>query len=147
MSSKRDSSQFDSLSLKHVLSLLVRELQEFRALASRPSVLNPDLSHLTSNPDVLDSSFLTISQVAERLNLSDRQVRYAINKGLIEASRFEGKGPGAIRVSTHSLVAYIQRCQVKPRLETPARRKPPKGKPFKHVKLSASEGRGSSLDS
>jgi excisionase family DNA binding protein len=147
VSFKRDLSQFDGLSLKQVLSLLVRELQELRALASRPSILNSEFSLPTSNPEVLDSPFFTISQVAERLNLSDRQVRYAIAKGLIEASRFEGKGPGAVRVSAHSLVSYIQRCQVKPRLETPIKPKQPKGKPFKHVKLSAPEGRGSSLDS
>lgn len=81
------------------------------------------------------------------MNTSDRQVRYAIDKGLIEAHRFEGKGPGAIRVSPESLDAYIERCKITPVEHAPPRKGSPKGKPFRHLKMSVPEDRGSSLES
>ncbi|CAN5906649.1 hypothetical protein BH23PLA1_BH23PLA1_17920 [soil metagenome] len=139
--------QIDSLSIKQLLALLIEEIQSWQSLERQAPTSHPESDPATTSQVALDQPFFTISQVAERLNLSDRQVRYAINKGLIEANRFEGKGPGAIRVPAHSLVAYIERCRVRPSQNELVRKSLPKGKPFKHIKVSAPEGRGSSLGS
>ncbi len=139
--------QIDSLSIKQLLALLIEEIQSWQALERQASSSCPEAVATTTHQIALDQPFFTISQVAERLNLSDRQVRYAIDKGLIEANRFEGKGPGAIRVPAHSLIAYIERCKVRPSQHEPVRMSLPKGRPFKHIKISAPEGRGSSLGS
>ena len=139
--------QIDSLSIKQLLALLIEEIQSWQILERQASFSRPEAVPAATHQVALDQPYFTISQVAERLNLSDRQVRYAIDKGLIEANRFEGKGPGAIRIPAHSLVAYIERCKIRPAQNEPVRRSLPKGKPFKHIKISAPEGRGSSLGS
>jgi len=147
VSRKLAPTQIDSLSIKQLLALLIEEIQSRQTLERQAPSPHPEAVPATTRQFALEQSFYTISQVAERLNLSDRQVRYAIDKGLIEANRFKGKGPGAIRVPAHSLVAYIERCKVKPAQHEPVRKGVPKGKPFKHIKISAPEGRGSSLGS
>ena len=136
-------------SLKELVSLLIREIQSWQVPTRPARLTHPEDPTSTAAPCSPVQPFLTIAQVAERLNLSDRQVRYAIEKGLIEAYRFEGKGPGTIRVPAGSLIAYVERCKVKPRQRDAWQtiRARPKGKPFKHVKLSPSEGGGSSLGS
>lgn len=149
MPRKSAPTQFDDQSLKELVSLLIREIQGWQDHAGCTPPPHPKASPSTAPHAAPDEPFFTIAQVAERLNLSDRQVRYAIDNGLIDAYRFEGKGPGTIRVPARSVIAYIERCKVEPRqreaLQTT--RSKPKGKPFRHLKLSPSEGGGSSLGS
>jgi excisionase family DNA binding protein len=134
---------------KELVSLLIREIQSWQDPTCHTRLTHPKDPPSTAAPCPPDEPFHTIAQVAERLNLSDRQVRYAIDKGLIEAYRFEGKGPGTIRVPASSLIAYIERCKVKPQQRDAwqTTRAKPKGKPFRHLKLSPSEGGRSSLGS
>lgn len=137
----------EALSDAEFVSLIIREVRRRQVFDDR--MPRSDLGSLASTTShaSLEGPYFTIAQVAEKLNLSDRQVRYAIEEGLLEAYRFEGKASGTLRVHARSVTAYIERCRVKPRRSAPARADQPKGKPFKHVKLSAPEGRGSSLDS
>lgn len=50
-----------------------------------------------------DESFLTVRQVADQLNVSDRSVRRWIQRGLLRVNRF-GR---AVRVSRKALQAFI----------------------------------------
>jgi hypothetical protein len=90
--------QFDSLSLKQLLSLLIREILSRQDLEDCTSLSRPEAPGASSRDSVLDEQFFTISQVAERLNLSDWQVRYAIDKGLIEA-----KGKARVRSGSQAI--------------------------------------------
>ena len=53
---------------------------------------------------------LTVSQVAERLNVSQSIVYSLVDKGLIVCHRI-GLGRGAIRISEEDLARYLKSCR------------------------------------
>jgi excisionase family DNA binding protein len=55
----------------------------------------------------MSTRYMTIAQVAERLQLSEVGVRRKIREGTIPAVRLSGAGRGALRVPEHELEAWL----------------------------------------
>ena len=52
--------------------------------------------------------FLTVKQVAERLQVSQGTIYAAINEGKLKAYRFGNRGRGTLRVTEAALQDYLQ---------------------------------------
>jgi excisionase family DNA binding protein len=79
-------------------------------------------------------SLRTVREVAERLSLSDRQIRYAIQHGHLRAVRLKGKSQGPIRVPDSAIQDYLANCEIGRGTRAMSSPRPPKGRPFKHLK-------------
>jgi excisionase family DNA binding protein len=55
------------------------------------------------------TTYLTVADVAERLQLSEVSVRRKIREGTIPAVRLSRAGRGALRVPEHELEAWLAR--------------------------------------
>jgi excisionase family DNA binding protein len=63
---------------------------------------------------VLSTRYMTIAQVAERVELSEVSVRRKSREGTIPAVRLSGAGRGALRVPEHELQAWLDDRHVAP---------------------------------
>jgi len=73
-------------------------------------------------------AFLTVKNVCDCLQLSERKVRELIARGDLQAYKFDG----ALRVKEKDLESYVEDCLI--RQQTPARKIRSRG--LKHLRLA-----------
>ena len=84
-----------------------------------------------SSDNLPTEKFLTVRDVANRLQLSESLVYRLIEQGKLPCHRV-GTGRGVIRVSEADLDGYLATCRQESRQSTPAR---PRRTKLKHLKL------------